>query len=320
MHSTQRELLDAFVSFVGDAADDTSRSIAAGCLSRALTQLWIKHPWRIFRSPAAWQLTLAADQAQYALPDYFGRVGPGEVRNLTQAGRPLPRLQDGELERAFPLTGTDDEIAGEPKRYEIAGTCGVHTQPDVTGEVLEVLSNDADDVDVEVAIAGDDAYGRWTRALVTLMGSTPVSLGTWSYVDELGKAYADAAIAETPNTSSRGTITVRKTSDTTELQTLFRHESAKAHDVLTLYPKPDAAYVLAFPVIRKPKRLIAGADAIPDLWTPALWEEMLVQWGMSGGDLTIAAAGAVPRPNFIELVQLENQQKGRAMKRPFGRF
>lgn len=318
MHQSRRELLDDFVGFVGERNDDEARDVAERLLNRSLTALWLKRPWRVFRSPVPFQLTLVVGQSRYALPDYFGRVGPGMVRNLTQGGSVVYRLEEGDLERRYPSAGTTLEVPGFPGHYEIAGVCGVHTQPAVTGEALEAVSSDNGDTDVVLALAGDDLSGRWTRTQVTLTGMTPVALGTWSFLDECGKAYRASVTPVTEGTSSRGTVTVRQISDAGERQSLFAQESAREHEIVTIYPKPQRADVLALPVIRRPKRVFQDADALPDLWGPAIFEEMILQWQVNTGALTPVTVAAAPTPKFDDLVAFENQQAARARKRPFG--
>lgn len=320
MHNTRRELLDDFLIFVGDKDDDEARTIAEGCLTRALLTIWLKLPWRAYRSPVPLELTLVPNQRRYALPDYFGRIGPGEIRNATRGGERLHRLQDGELEARFPVAGTSFEQPGIPQRYEIAGTCGVYQQPAVTGEIIEVTSEHENDTDVVVSIAGDDELGRWTRDEVTLDGRNAVEIGTWSFIDEVGKSFVKGTDAPTPWTTSRGIVTIRKQSDGTVLQTLFPQESSKQHDILAIFPKPNAADTLLLPIIRKPKRLFEDADALPDLWAPALFEEMSIDWQVNAGELQPGAAAAMARPRLDDLVGFENQQKPHANKRPFGRY
>lgn len=310
MQKTRRELLDDFLLFVGEPEDDDARNVAERLLNLSLTSIWLKQPWRHFRSPVPFQITLTASQARYSLPDYFGRVGPGEMRNVTKA-RPVRQVPEGQVDRLFPNAGTSYEIAGEVSHFEILGVSGVHTQPAVAGDELEVVSSSADDTDVVVAIAGDDSSGRWTRNQVTLNGTTAVPIGTWSFVDELGKAYRASATPATELTSSRGTITLRKTSGQAELQKLFAQESAKEHQILRVYPKPSAADVLALPIIRKPKRLFNDADVLPDLWEPAVWEELLLNWQVNRGELTQADAMQAPRPAYIDLLAFENATKAR---------
>jgi hypothetical protein len=317
VHNTRRELIDDFVLFVSDQNDDQARSIAEGCLARALTTIWLALPWRVFRSPEPWQLTLEVNRAKYALPDIFGRIGPGEVRNLTR-GTTLTRFQDGEREQMYPMAGTSLEIAGAPSRYEIVGATGAHTQPATTGEELEALSSDSGDTDVVVSLAGEDPDRNWTRAQVTLNGTTPVSLGEWAYVDELGKAFETGVTAPAFGQSSRGTILIRTVADETEIQSLFPQESARQHDVFAVSPKPASADVLALPIIRKPKRLFDTADTLPDLWGPALFEEMMIDWQVNGGEMPYATALQLPRPHLLRLMQFENQQKARPQRQPFG--
>lgn len=319
MHKSRRELLDDFVAFMGETGDDNARNTAERALNRSLTALWLKHPWRQFRSPVPFQLTLAINQARYALPDYFGRVGPGEVRNLTQGGKIVHALPDGGSDRGYPESGTTSETAGSPLRYETAGVCGVYTQPAVTGDALEVVSDNAADTDIVVAIDGDDSSGRWTRRQVTLSGTVPVAIGTWVFVDEFAKAYQASVTPVTELTSSRGTVTLRKTSDATALQTLFAQESAKEHTVFAVVPKPVAADVLAIPILRRPKRLFHDADPVPDLWEPAIWEEMTIAWKVNTGDMSVGESLNLPRPAFLDLLAFDNASKGRARTRPYQR-
>lgn len=321
MHQSRRELLDDFVQFMGETADDEARNIAERLLNRALTTIWLKHPFAAFRSPVPFELTLTVNQIRYALPDYYGRVvPPGALRNLTRTGAPIWPRQPGDLAIDYPRSGTTEEVAGYPRSYEIAGVCGVHTQPASTGEALEVLSGDPNDTDVVVAISGDDATGRWTRNQVTLNGTVPVAIGTWTFVDELAKAYRATATPATELTSSRGSVTLRKITGAVELQKLFTQESAKEHAVLAVYPKPVSADTLAIPILRRPKRLFQDADALPDLWQPALWEEMSIEWGVNCGDIPRQQAGVIPRPALIDLVAFDNEttRSGASRTVPFG--
>lgn len=319
MHKSRREFLDDFLSFVGESADDTARNVAERLLNRSLTTIWLKKPWRQFRSPVPFQLTLTVNQSRYALPDYFGRVGPGAVRNLTRGGSIVHPMPDGGNDIDYPESGTTSETAGQPARYEIVGVCGVYTQPASTGDALEVVSDNVSDTDVVVAISGDDASGRWTRNQVTLTGTTAVAIGTWAFVDELGKAYQASATPVTELTSSRGTVTLRKVTGGTVLQTLFAQESSKEHPVFTLVPKPVAADVLAIPILRRPKRLFHDADVIPDLWEPVVWEEMVIGWQVNTGDLSLAESLNLPRPAYIDLVAFDNASKGPSRTRPYQR-
>lgn len=318
MHSTRRDFLDDFLSFVGEKNDSDARAVAARVLNRAMTSIWMKHPFREYRSPVPFQLTLVANQARYSLPDYFGRVGPGDVRNATRNGKRLTQRRDGDSERWHPEQGTSFETAGYPSEYETVGVSGVHTQPASTGDALEVLSSSASDTDIICSINGDDTNGRWTRQQVTLTGTTPVAIGTWSFVDEFGKAYLSTSDPVTDLTSSRGTITLRKTSDATELQKLYTQEASHEHTIFTVYPKPAAADTLLIPVLRKPKRFVNDADPIPDLWDPALWEEAQIQWAINRGELSLGEAVRLPRPALIDLVSFDNEQRGPSRTVPFG--
>lgn len=318
MQSTRREFLDDFLGFVGELADPNARSVAARLLNQSITKIWMQHPFREYRSPVPFQLTLTTNQARYSLPDYVGRLGPGRVRNASQGGRALEPVGRGDLELLHSEIGTTSETSGPSRQYELVGVSGVHTQPVVTGDALEVVSDNVADLDVVVAIAGDDSTGRWTRNQVTLNGTTAVAIGTWSFVDEFGKSYQQTATAVTDWTTSRGTVTLRKVAGAVELQKLFTQESAHEHPIFLVYPKPSAADTLLLPVMRKPKRLFRDADPLPSLWDPAIWEEMLVQWSVNTGELPAIQALQLPRPALRDLVAFDNEQRGPATRVPFG--
>jgi hypothetical protein len=309
MHTTRREFLDDFLGFVNELHDPNARDVASRLLNRVVTRIWMKHPWRAFRSPAPVEITTVANQRSYALPDYFGRVGPGRIRNLTTGGSPIEPLEAGDAERAYPVGGTSLETASTPRHCEIAGVAGVHTQPAPAGEALEVLSDSASDTDVVVTVAGDDSSGRWTRTQVTLNGTTAVAIGTWGYLDEMGKAYVNTVDAPTsaPYGSSRGTVTLRKVSNQAELQKLLPQESAREHALVTFYPKPSGAWTMALPCIRKVKRLYNDADPLPDLWEPAILEEMHIEWQVNTGEMPRTIAGQVPRPAFLDLLVYDHE-------------
>jgi hypothetical protein len=316
VHRTRRELLDDFLVAVGEASDSDARNVLERLLLITMTNIWLRHPWRVFRSPVPLQITLVSGQSRYALPDYFGRVGPGEVRNVTRGIR-IHRLRDGDLEQLHPYTGTSLEVAGTSRCYEIAGMCGVHTQPASTGEALEAISDNAADTDIVVAVSGDDLNGNWTRTQVTLTGTVAVPLGTWTFIDEAAKAYAAGMTPVTEFTSSRGNVTIRKVSGQVEIQKWFPQESGKEHQIFTLYPKPNAADTLAIPLIRSPKRFINDADNIPDLWQPAIWEDLMYAYRVNTGEMAPAEAAAAPRPALADLIAHENASNGHSRTRPY---
>lgn len=317
MHLSRREFLDDFVTFVGEESDADARNVAERLLNQTLTKLWLRRAWAMYRSPVPLQITLAVNQRRYALPDYFGRVGPGEVKNATRSGTPIHPLRPGDLEQRYPLAGTAFEVADLPSAYEITGLTGVHTQPNVVGEALEAVSDHASDTDVRVVVTGDDVTGRWTRVQATLTGTSAVALGTWSYIDEFGKSYTAGVTPATELTSSRGSVTLQTVSTPVELQKLFAYESAKEHPVLTIFPKPSAADVITMPLIRKMKRLLYDADPLPDLWEPMIHEEMIYQWKVNTGELSPIAAASAPRPCFIDLLAHEQASLPRPRSRGY---
>lgn len=316
MQRSRRECLDDLLEFVGESPADTkARNIAEKLFNLAVERIWGAHAWTDFQSPAPYRLTLVVNQRKYALPDYFGRLGPGGIRNLTRMGPPINPIQPHQLPDD---AETDNEQPGKPRAVVFAGTVGVQVQPVSSGEALEVVSDDAADVDIEVTVEGDNTSGQWTRRRVTLNGTTPVAVGTWSYVDGFGKAYRFGTTPATELTSSRGIVTLRKSPAGATLQTLFAEESAHEHKVISVYPKPDAADVLAIPVIRRPKRMLYDADPTPADWWPALFEEMHIRWQVQGGDLSEQAAAMMPRPALKQLIENDNLTKMQIQRRGFG--
>lgn len=318
MQKTRREIVDDLLDFAGELGDSNARTTAERMLNRALESIWLKHPWSQFVSPAPLQITMVVNRRSYALPDHFGRfrspINP--VRNLTR-GTWLQSLPDEDLFRQYPEAGTTLEAASTPSLCTLLGSVGVQGQPLPTGEALQVVSSSAGDTDIRVSVVGDDSLGRNTRIEVMLDGLNAVAVGTWSYVDEFGKAYPAGEEPVTPLYSSRGTVTLRKTSDGTVLQTLFAEEAAKLHRILSVYPKPNVADVLAIPFIRAISPRLKDADVLPSNWGPALYEEMAIEWQVNTGDLTRAEAGRVPRPALLDLICFENENQPRGT-RPFG--
>jgi hypothetical protein len=317
MHYARREVLDDFVRFVGEESDDDARNVAERLLNDAMTTIWLREPWAVFRSPVPLQLTLVAGQSRYAMPQYFGRVGPGKIRNLTR-GSTLTPLQKGQADDVYPTAGSAFETTGTPVQWEMAGTCGVSTQPDPAGSSLEIFSDNADDTDIVVSLTGDDVAGVWQRKRIPLTGTTPVPVGTFVWIDELGKSYVASATPVTELTSSRGTVTLRTVGGTI-LQALLDIETAAQHDVLVVYPTPNAADVLAIPILRRPKRLLYDGDLIPDLWYPAVFEAMVIGWKVNVGELNVLAASNAPRPRLVDLIAFEHANAPRPVGRPYSR-
>lgn len=316
MQKTRREIVDDLLDFAGELNDNEARVTAERLLNRALETIWLKYPWSQFVSPSPLQVTLVPNRRSYAMPDHFGRFRwpMNPVRNLTR-GTWLETMSDDDFYRQYPDSGTVLEVASSPSVCTLVGSVGVQVQPLITGEALEVVSTDALDVEIKVAVSGDDANGSNTRRQVTLAGQVPVAIGTWSYIDEFGKAYPAGSDPATALYSSRGSVTLRKVGSGTVLQTLFAQEAAQLHRVLVTYPKPSQADVLAAPFIRSVKRLVNDPDIIPSNWGPALFEEMVIQWKVNLGDLPMA--GQAPRPVLLDLICFENENRPRGT-RPFG--
>ena len=302
MQWTRRELIDDFLGFVTEAGDAVARDVAERVLNRAIEALWLKHDWLQFQSPQPYEIATAAGQRHYALPAHYGRMGPGLVRNLTN-GVALPSLEPADLDALAPGYGTSlDTARSAPRHYILRGTCGVFQQPDVSaGWELEALSSSTNDTDITVSLEGEDTNGMQQRVRVTLSGSTPVSCGTWRYVDHFGKSFPTAITPGTSSgtveqTTSRGTVTLRRVTVGTALQQLFADESARQHQLFSLYPTPDAVYVIGCPIHRAPARLLYDADPLPAFWAPATFEEMQVQWRVNTGELSLDQATTMIRP------------------------
>jgi hypothetical protein len=320
MQRTRREALDEFLAHVGELGDAEARNLAEAAITRAVESIWMERTWRDFQSPASLELTLTVDQRSYALPDYFGKVGPGLVRNISQRGGEIEQVTPEQLQEFYPLSGTSLETNGRPCVMAIAGICGVHTQPSSSGDALEVVSDSAADIatKVKVSIEGDDSNGRHRRREFTLNGTTAVSAGTWRWIDTFGKSYIFGQTPTTEFTSSAGSVTLRTVSGATELQYLFPEESSREHRVVTLAPKPNAADVLTIPCIRRPKRLLYDADPLPADWWPAVFEHMEANWRSNTGEA--GSAAALPRPELAKLIAMENCNGPRPRVRPFGSY
>lgn len=318
MQKTRREAIDEFLGHVGELGDAEARNLAEAAINRAVESIWMERTWRDYLSPAPIQLTLTVDQRSYALPDYFGKVGPGLIRNLSQRGGEIEQVTMEQLQEQYPLSGTSAETNGQPCVMAIAGICGVHTQPSTSGDALEVLSDSTADLStkVKVSIEGDDQDGRHRRREFTLNGTSAVSVGTWRWIDSFGKSYIFGQTPTTEYTSSAGSITLRTVSGLTELQYLFPEESSREHRVVTFAPKPNAADVITIPCIRRPKRLLFDADPLPADWWPAVMEKMEADWRSNTGE--VGSAASVDRPELRKLIAWENTNGPRIRVRPFG--
>jgi hypothetical protein len=318
MQRTRREALDEFLGHVGELGDAAARNLAEAANNRAIESIWMERTWRDFQSPAPIELTLTIDQRSYALPDYFGKVGPGLVRNISQRGVEIEQVTPEQLQESYQLSGTSLETNGAPRVMAIAGICGVHTQPSSAGDALEVVSDSAADTSakVQISIEGDDENGRHRRRKFELNGLTPVPVGTWRWIDSIGKSYIFGQTATTEYTSSVGNVTLRKVTGAVELQYLFPEESSHEHRVITFAPKPNAADVITIPCIRRPKRLIHDADPEPADWWPAIFEYMEATWRSNTGE--VGSAASVPRPELAKLIGMENCNGPRQRIRPFG--
>lgn len=316
MHQTRRELLDELLDFVGELGDANARNTAERLLNRAINTLWLRMPWRQFVDPVPYTFSTVGGTRNYALPAYFGRVSnnDGKLRNAS-LGSPLYPIEREDAEQLFPAAGTALEVAGRSDRYALGGEMPVHTQPATAGEALEVVSDSTSDVNVKVTIAGLNSAGVYFATQVTLNGTTEVAAGTWARIDEFSKAIPAGSNPATEYFSSVGSVTLRKASDATALQTLLPYESLRLVPVLTLYPKPNAVWTISVPVLRRPRRLVYDGDPVPTDWGPALFEQMLIGWRVNTGE--IAHDSNVAEPRYIDLVCHENASRPQRKARPF---
>lgn len=313
--ATRRDFLDDFLLFVGEPDDDDARDVSERLLNQAIQSIWLRHPFKAFRVPTLFEVTTVAGTRSYALPDWFGRLAPrGRAVNLTTGGR-LDPLDEAALREDDPAAGTTFEQRGEPEGFFFGGVSALSTEPSTSGSALEVLSDNAADVDVSVSLEGIDSNGLQARTTVTLTGTTPVALGTFKPpVVSAGKSYLEAYTPATEGTSSRGTVSVRIVSGATLLR-LLPDEAAKQFNLVTLYRTPGAVYTIGFPYLLAPSKLLNDADPLPAFWEAAIWEEMLLQWRVNTGEIPVAAN--LPRPEFLSLVAFDNAQGPAPHVRPY---
>lgn len=315
MQTSRREILDDFLDFVGEQNDANARLTAARVLNRAIQSLWMKHPWKQFEMPP-FQFSTVANQRSYALPEHFGRVRGGVIRNLSN-GAKLGGVELATLQEAHPEQGSTLETAGQPEIYCVSGTCGVGVLASAA-EALTVVSDSATDVNVKVTVEGYDANSRWLRQQVTLNGLTPVAIPTSVIAWTFGKAVQAGTTPATDLTTSVGNVALTGATSGA-LQTLLSYESAVEHQVLTLYPMPNlSGQVIAVPFLRAPVRSLYDGDAVPNNWEDAIFEEMTIQWRVNTGEMP-ADASNVLRPKFLDLLAFENANRFgvRSVTRPF---
>lgn len=321
MQTTRRVLLDDFLLFIGDAGDAPARNRAEVLLNRVLETVWMKREWSQFQMPSAYEVSLAAAARTVALPDYFGRIGGAkkQIRNLTKGGVIDP-VDRAVIEDEDPYQGTSSETAGCPRRYFLAGTTPVQTQPSTSSaEALEVLSDSSSDTTVRAYVEGLNSSGIVTRAQVTLNGTTAVAVGSFKApLTKFGKAYPEGTDPATEGTSSVGTVTLRKVTGGTVLQTLAPDQDARDHLTLIVYPVADAAYTLAIPIIRAVESVYRDADPLPPFWRNAVFEKMVMAWRVGDRDGALVDT-ADTWPALVDLVCFDNEQTRRGLTTtPFG--
>lgn len=319
---TRRELVDRLLRFAGESLTDAdARAIGEDACANAVFSIWLKHPFQEFTMPGDLRLATVAAQSTYILPPYFGRIArkDGIVRNLTTGVKIYPITQQ-DLEDRYPdIDSAVDTTTSDPQHYSIAGKVGVSAQVATAGELLEVVSDNAADVDVLATIEGLSG-GEWTTTQVTLTGTAPVALGTWTYVQTCSKSYPSGTTPATALTSSRGTVTFRKIAGPVTRQTLLPVEASREQYQFRLHQTPQRVQTIGIPVIRLPRRLFHDGDVIPSMWGPAVFESMHIYFSVNRGEISEAQAEALPRPEFASLVGYDNELKPATSlrKKPFG--
>jgi hypothetical protein len=307
MQSTRRELLDDFLDFVGEPDDDDARNVAERLLNRSIDSIYLKHPFKQFRAPAAHEITLVAGTRSYALPSWFGRFQPRvSAFDLTHQSE-VTLIDEMLLKQNDPVVGTSLEPRADPLYAYLGGMSALETEVSTAGTPLEAVSDNANDTNIELSVEGIDSNNRQKRTKVTLTGMVAVALGTWKPpVMFVGKAYQQAIDAPTEFTSSLGTVTVQGAGAGAPYLTLQADESAKQQQMVNVSPLPASTTVLALPYLLAPKKMLYGSDALPMWWDAAIWEEMLIQWRINAGEVTLDTN--VPRPEFVNLVAFDNSQ------------
>lgn len=316
MSTSRREILDDFLSYVGARGDDAARDRAERAINRAIARIWGRHPWRQFQSALPYTFTTTVGVRTYALPEYFGRVNNDQelIQNVTARSTLAPLTQE-ELLAMDGTALTTNETGGPPSNYVLAGVVGVSVQPATAGEALEVLSSDTLDVTVKALVEGLNGSGVYTRTQVTLTGQTAVALGTWQHVERFGKSYPASLTPTTELTSSAGTVTLRTVAAATTLQALLAEESTQEHPALTLYPIPNVAQLISVPVFRRPLRLRYDSDPIPMDWDAAIFERMLIEWRVMGGQKTVD--DGIATPALTDLICLDNMNRPNTARTPY---
>lgn len=316
MQSTRREFLDDFLAFVAEPDDDDARNVAERLLNQAIATIYMRHPFRQFRSPNAFEITTVANTRSYALPPWFGRLLPRTpAYNLTRPGT-LEPVDELAVRGDDPTIGTSAEIAGCPQGFYIGGTSALETEVSTSGTALEAVSDNASDTDILVTIEGHDSTGRQKRLKVTLTGTVAVALGTWKPpVMRIGKTYPEGSTPAIEFTSSRGTVTVRAAGAGATYLTMGADESTAEHLMVSLVRKPDAVYTIALPFLVAPRRLMYDSDPLPQWWGPAIFERMTHLWRANTGE--IPTVEGLATPEFVNLVAFDNAMGPPPTKRAF---
>jgi hypothetical protein len=190
----------------------------------------------------------------------------------------------------------------------------VQVQPSSAGQALEVLSGNAADTVAKVFIEGLTTDGLVGQNEVTLTGTTPVAIGTYTQILRFGKAYPSGTTPTTELTSSAGEVTLRVVGGAT-LQTLRPRLSARDHQQIVLSPVPDGVYTIGIPILRGIETINRDAAPLPPNWTNAVFDGMVHFWRVSDHDVSEDASGLWP--SLKELIEYDNAQQAQA--RRFGK-
>jgi hypothetical protein len=316
LSQTRKEFLDDFLNFVAEPDDDDARNVAERLLNQAVDSIYMRHPFRQFRAPNAFEITTVANTRSYALPSWFGRLLPRTPAfNLTRQSQ-LEPLDEIAAKAADPTIGTSVETVGAPQGFFIGGTSALDTEVSTSGTALEAISDNASDTDIVLSIEGMDSTGRQKRAKIQLTGTIAVAIGTWKPpVMRVGKSYPEGSTPATEFTSSRGTVTIRAAGAGATYLTLPADEGSAEHLMVSLVHVPDSVYTIALPYLQAPRRLMYDSDPLPQWWGPALFERMTHLWRVNTGE--IPTVEGLPTPEFVNLVAFDNAMGPPPQKRAY---
>lgn len=222
----------------------------------------------------AFSFTTEADKARYTLP--VSARGIVSITDTTHRVKLSQRSMAWIRERDPSVPA---QVTGTPWVYTILNTAGIERQPVITtASALELVSGSALDTG-QVEIEYQDDNGGFRVVLVTLTGTTPVTV----------PATITQVFRVTYLQSAQGAITLRQTLDALSIAVLpataqasqTGNPHASRAYVLHLWPTPGGAYTYTVDGPR-PRAML-----MDDLDEPAFDEEFhtLLVWGACAAEL-----------------------------------